>query len=320
MADEQEIQVELNLDQEPQAQDVVVDESKVETAASESKPAPQEDPISALQKQYNDLKAQDEARARALEQSQRAEAEARAVADRAAREAAEARTKIADTSFQSVEHEIAAIDSAMQIAKREYASAMEAADYTKAADAQAKIAEAAADKKRLERDKIELDAARKRQTVVLDRPAPQQQGPSQRVQAWLNTHPECVQDEEKYYQMVAADRAARKAGIPVESDDYFAFVDRRMGYAADDTNTNQQQAQHRSRPMPAAPPSRDAAATPGGGKLTVNLTQSEVKSATDGTLIWNYGPNKGKPIGTQEMARRKALLQREGKYANISIN
>lgn len=72
--------------------------------------------------------------------------------------------------------------------------------------------------------------------------------------------------------------------------------------------------------MPAAPPSRDPAASPGASKVSVNLSPNEVKSATDGTIVWNTGPNKGKPIGTQEMARRKALLQRDGKYSNISLN
>ena len=72
--------------------------------------------------------------------------------------------------------------------------------------------------------------------------------------------------------------------------------------------------------MPAAPPSRDAASTPGVGKVSVQLKPNEVKSATDGTIVWNSGPNKGKPIGTQEMARRKAILERDGKYGNININ
>jgi hypothetical protein len=52
-----------------------------------------------------------------------------------------------------------------------------------------------------------------------------------------------------------------------------------------------------------------------------------VKSATDGTLVWNYndpsGQNKfkkGDPIGTQEMARRKQSLSKAGRYHNANVD
>lgn len=309
MADEQELQIDLELDP---AGEAIVAEPKVEQVEVAPKENA-EDPISALQKQYNELKAQDASKDAALEVSRRAEADARAQADRANRVAAEAQTQIANTSFQSVEHEIAARDSEIQVAKRDYASAMESADYAKAAEAQDKLAQANATKALLARDKATLDTQRKQQTVVLDQRQPDPLGHlSHQSRAWLQAHPECLQDQEKYLLMSAAHTAAVKTQLTPDTPEYFNFIERRLGYA------DEPQSQPRSRSMPAAPPSRDSA--PGASKVSVQLSANEVKSATDGTIVWNVGPNKGKPVGTQEMARRKALLQKDGKYSNISIN
>lgn len=312
MADQEQVQVELELEPGEAGATVAV----AEPVAADAQPTLAEDPIVSLRKQYDELKAKDETRAKALDESRRAEADALAQANRAAREVAEARTQVANTSFQSVEHEITATESEIQVAKREYATAMESGEYGKAADAQEKISAAAAKRVTLERDKSSLDQSRKRQTVVLDQ-QPQASPYSPEAQAWLRQHPECTSDPEKYYEMVAAHNGALKSRLTPDSREYFDYIDRRMGYAADDNAT--QSVQSRPTIMPAAPPSRDVAATPG-QKVQVSLSASEVKSATDGTLVFNSGPNKGKPIGTQEMARRKALLSREGKYANISLN
>lgn len=307
---EQTLQIDLEL--EPTGE--VVTEPKIETVATETTT---EDPISVLQKQYNDLKEKDEARAKALEVSQRAEADARAQADKANREVVQVRTQAANTSFQSVEHAIAAIDSEIQVAKRDYASAMESADYTKAADAQDKIASANSRKTMAERDKLTIDEQRKRQTVVMDQPRQVNDpyaGLTPQSRAWIHAHPECVTDPEKFNLMMAAHQGAVKTNLIPDTPDYFTFIEKRLGYASEP-----QQPQSRPRAMPAAPPSREPSSAPG-AKVSVNLSAGEVKNATDGTLIWNYGPNKGKPIGTQEMARRKALLQRDDKYRNNSVN
>lgn len=313
MSDEA-IQVELELGPTDEA---IASDSKTETVVATTGEGA--DPaISSLKKQYAELKAKDDERAKALEVSRRSEADARAQADRASREVAEARTQIANSSFQSVEHEIAATESEIQAAKREYASAMETGEYTKAGDAQEKISSAAAKRVSLERDKATLDENRKRQTVVIDQqPQDPLAGLSSESRAWLQAHPECVNDTEKYYEMVAAHQGALKTRLVPDTPEYFDFIERRLGYVNEDAQ--QAYSQPRSRPMPAAPPSRDPGAAPG-AKVSVNLSPNEVKSATDGTLVYNSGPNKGKPIGTQEMARRKALLQRDGKYSHISLN
>jgi hypothetical protein len=49
-------------------------------------------------------------------------------------------------------------------------------------------------------------------------------------------------------------------------------------------------------------------------------------AATDGTLVWNYDDpsgkakfKKGEPIGIREMARRKSLMTKEGRYDRSQV-
>jgi hypothetical protein len=41
----------------------------------------------------------------------------------------------------------------------------------------------------------------------------------------------------------------------------------------------------------------------------VRLTKGEYQQAIDGTICWNSGPLKGKPIGPKEYARRKVAMR-----------
>ena len=51
----------------------------------------------------------------------------------------------------------------------------------------------------------------------------------------------------------------------------------------------------------------------------VRLTAGEARAATDGSVVWTYDDPKGKfkkndPVGTQEYARRKLAMQKQGRY------
>ena len=119
MADEQAIQIELDVD--PNGDIAAVTEKPsvegVETKTAAETKVAKDDPIQSLKKQYDELKAKDEARAQAMEASRRSEAESRARADASAREAAHARNIAAQNSFQSVEHAIAGRLQAADIAR-----------------------------------------------------------------------------------------------------------------------------------------------------------------------------------------------------------
>ena len=69
--------------------------------------------------------------------------------------------------------------------------------------------------------------------------------------------------------------------------------------------------------MPSAPISRgDGGDISSGGPAVVKLSAGEARAATDGSIIWNAGPNKGEPIGVKEYARRKAIMMKQGQYSD----
>jgi hypothetical protein len=133
---------------------------------------------------------------------------------------------------------------------------------------------------------------------------------------------------------MSAHHAALAKGYRAESDEYFSYLDRQMGYrasrAAEDIRRDNpvEDEQTRDRPMRSAP-ARGSSGGGGNNSRGVELTAKEVEYATDGhTIVWNAGqtdrrgkrieandPRVGEPIGVEEMARRKRDLAREGRYA-----
>jgi hypothetical protein len=122
-----------------------------------------------------------------------------------------------------------------------------------------------------------------------------------------------------------ADKLAVRAGFEPESDEYFEFINKKLNVDADDdggqqrrqANGNGQETQPMKR---ATTPVRASAPVRGGNGIStrtmrsVKLTEGEMRQATDGTLAWDRDDPKGRfkagdPIGVNEMARRKVLIQ-----------
>jgi hypothetical protein len=101
-------------------------------------------------------------------------------------------------------------------------------------------------------------------------------------------------------------------GLQPDTPEYFAAVEKKIGLraggragasgaSANGANAGQSFSYDRNNPNTHVRGSN------------VFLTEGEAKAA-DETIIWNYGPNKGKPIGRAEYARRKAAMVAEGRY------
>lgn len=314
-----EEQIEIQL--EPAQADAKPQQVVVEQADGASPPAQTEDAFDALQKQFGELQAKDKQRDIDLAASAAREREANDRAARAAQDAADARKFSASTEIQAVTNAISAAKAEADGIAGEYKLALESGDYTKATELQRKMARAEATVLREEERKTELER----------RPPPRMEQPRSRVDpleaqlasftprtaAWFRQHPEVLGDEELLAKASWVDAAARKRGLAPDTDEYFRYADEQFGFGQQqrqaDPPANTQET--RARPMPAAPPSREASPQNGGGKVSVKLSPNEVKAATDGTLVWNTGPNKGKPIGVQEMARRKDILTKDGQYS-----
>jgi hypothetical protein len=106
-------------------------------------------------------------------------------------------------------------------------------------------------------------------------------------------------------------------GIQPDTQEYFDYCETELGLKEAKPNEKPT----RTKAMAAAPVSREGGPITS-GKLSptqVTLTPGEQQRAMDGTLIWNIsdaktGAVKGEPIGLKEFARRKQIMEKEGRY------
>lgn len=346
----------------PEDDSATLDSNEAPKAAK--KPEPEKnDGVADLQAQVAKLNSEKEAerkRTEAAEQRrQNAEANAqreREEAQRARDEAKTARSEGIDARRVAIDNAIASKTALLDSSESEYAAAMEAGEFKKAAQAQRRMSEAAGELAQLKAGKEALpetatttgrverrdDADQQRQQEQpLQRkvPATEEEAFEQyvgqfsvRSQAYLRAHPECVVDPVKNARVRLADEEAVAKGYQRDSDAYFSYIDRRLGYGGAQNGGHDggraeeevefeiepQRRQQESRSserrqvMPSAPVRGDN--NTGGSSRRVSLSAGEVERATDGSLVWNTGPKKGEPIGTTEYARRKAIMLKEGRY------
>jgi len=136
-----------------------------------------------------------------------------------------------------------------------------------------------------------------------------------RTAQWMRKNPEWVTDPRKNAKVTGAHNFAISEGLTPDTDEYFEYVERKIGMkSGGNGGSNRGGSSQRSSsnidPHDAATHVRD------GGK-SVYLTENERKIATDGTLTFSHGPNRGKPLGLQEYSRRKAAMIAEGRYNKL---
>ena len=310
---------------------------EIEKEEPDKKPGEQTtDVADALKAQLTELQAET-----AREKAGRVAAEQRATTEAQARQAAqtevaETRTEITETRLGTVEQGLSAAQAASDAAKSEYKAAMEAGDWGKAAEAQEKLADARSTLGRLAEAKADLEVQKTQAPRQQRVETPQQQADpveafiqsrDSGTQAWLRDHPEDARilatnsDPRRAAKLNAADADAFAEGLTRGSKEYFQHVEKFLGI----TKTNGKatngtaQTQRRAASAPVAPVAASAGGVSGGTE--VRLSAGEARSATDGTLQWNYDDptgqkrfKKGDPIGVQEFARRKLALKESGQY------
>jgi hypothetical protein len=325
MADEEQIVVSVEGDQP--GGDVVVH---------------QDDAVAELKRQYEALEADNKKRQEREEAANRRAAEERAAADRARQDAAAARAEVSSSQTSAFDAGIAAANASAAQAKADYAAALEKGDFSAAADAQERMAEAVADRKRLNEAKADLDA---RKSSPRDEPPPRSASDpfedhltkfTPRTADWMRQHRDWVMDPRKSAKLTGAHHMAVGDGLTPDTDEYFEAVEKTLGLrdgeaARNGSGNGQTRTQTRRSAPPVAPVNGGAGAHSSGandnrGGNQVYLTKSEAASAQDGTLVWNYDDpsgkgrfKKGDPIGIQEMARRKQAMQKQGLYDKNNI-
>jgi hypothetical protein len=291
------------------------------TKVEGEKPAPvADDPISDLKGQFETLKGQ------LGQTTQRLVGAERQLAAKD-QEIAEVRKEVTSSQLDTVLSGIQAAEAEATAAEREYVAAAEAGDFAAQARAQRKISGAEARIQRLKeaegdlKDQAATKPAPRQETRQQPNADPVEQftrGMSSKSAAWIREHPDCVTDPKKNARMLAAHNLAMADDIAVDSPEYFERIEAGiMSAKKADPEPNPKPVNIRPS-APVAPTGNSGGGMNGGGP-SVKLTQREVNSATDGTLVWNYNdPNgkfkKGDVIGIQEMGRRKILMQKQGLY------
>lgn len=241
---------------------------------------------------------------------------ARRRAEAAEREAAQIKTRVVDTEIDAVANALAVSEMELDGAKRELKKAMEDGDFDAVVSANEKLAQKTLEINRLKEGKEALEQRSKQPETNADPFENYVSRFTPRSQDYLRKHKEVVTDPKKNKLLIAAHYEAEASGYTADTDDYFDFIDQRMGYKNVENEKPAPKTQQRGT-TPAAPVSRSvdsasASTTPN----VIKLSAGEAKAATDGTILWNHGPDKGKPIGVKEYARRKAQMMRDGAYNN----
>lgn len=234
---------------------------------------------------------------------------ARRRADTAEREARVATARVADSDLDSVTNAISMVEMQREKVKRQLKDAMEAGDFDGTVKAQEDLYEAITKLNALKEGKNYIEQ-RKSEPVNVDPQEAYIGKFTQRSQEYLRQHRELVTNENKNKRMIAAHYEAEAEGHKPDSEAYFQFLDNKLGYAD----------------APKKAPSRMPAGAPvsrgngdiqsGGNGNVIKLSSGEARAATDGSIVWNAGANKGEPIGVKEYARRKSLMIKNGQYAD----
>jgi hypothetical protein len=198
--------------------------------------------------------------------------------------------------------------------KRQLSEARAAGDIDAEFDINARVAENASKLVQLNQGKSALEQQQpvQRRTEPSDEVEALAAKLAPRSAAWVRAHPEVAKDPRKYNKMLAAHHAALADGLTAETSEYFAAVEKTMGYSNDTASTASAEAPTgdtaaqasggRSAAPAAAPVSRGGGGT-GSRPQVVRLTKEEREMAA------NMGQTP------QEYAANKLALQREGKLS-----
>jgi hypothetical protein len=310
-----------DIDDEIQGLDVALpDEGPIEIKLDEpihkkadDQPDEREVALSELKKQLEDQKA-------FAEKERQARLQAEESARRHSEEAEFAKVETQDSNFRVVTSAIEQVEAFAQNAERAYADAMQAGDYTAAAKAQRAMSQCEAQLSQLSYAKKQLETSLEKRTAEGRVEAPRSENrpsepPQDPVEAlanrltpksaeWLRAHPQAAGQVNK---LTAAHTAATELeGIPVESPEYFAYIEQRLGITQAEKKPAAAPAK---KPMASAPVQSGSAYSSGGrsgGQESIHLTSAEVEMA----LLQE--PEMPRQKALEAYARNKAECIRRG--------
>ena len=124
--------------------------------------------------------------------------------------------------------------------EKELAKAWEDGEYAKASQLQRKLARAEASLLSLDNQEADhkervstppAEPAKKADPPAANSPLEAFIAPmTEKMKAWFREHPDAFHDEELRHTAFAADKAAQKQRITFDSDDYYNFINKRLGF------------------------------------------------------------------------------------------
>ncbi len=313
MADEDIIDdIAVSTDPEPEL-DIQVegdDEQKVET----------KQPVDEREAALSELKAQLEAEKRRVDQERIARQRAEQYAQQQLQEAQYAKTETQDSNLRVIINAIDAAEQAAANAERSYAEALAAGDYAAAAKIQRGMAQIESQLLQYNNAKATLEQRLKQYQGAVEQPQyqPMPQAPQDPVEmlasrltpksaAWLRAHPEVANKVQK---LTAAHQAAVSLeNIEVESPEYFAYIEQKLGLS-DAKPAGKASNGGRKSTISSAPVSSSSSMSSrssGDNPSSIHLTQAMVEQA-----IMDE-PNLPRQEAIKIYARNRAALIREGK-------
>lgn len=298
---------------------VVAEDKPVEVALTDNKTEQKPAQIITADEGIESLKEQVERAKR--ESTQRLAEKDRQIAD-AFRTAQEAQRETVSVKKDQVGTIIDSLSKDKEAARRDYSAAMQAGDFDKAAEAQDRISLANAKIVEAERGKtaLEEEARNPRQQVQpINDPADRLAASlSPRSADWVRKHPEYARDAKLNRQMVRAHEDAVDEGHSPDSDDYFSYINSKLGLTEGrQVETRQQQHREASHAPVSAPVGRDVAQSPGAQRPgTVFLKPNEVKAAIE-TLSPLY-PKASRDELLKIYAQNQKDLIAEGRISRAS--
>lgn len=234
----------------------------------------------------DDWKAQLEAAQKKAEEAEAARAEAERIARERAEQIARYETESTRAKSQAASAEMLAIDNAIANTEHEKAeakaklkAAYESGDFDAVAEAQAQLSDVAVKAQRLKEGKAAIERSIDAAKQSAD---PVEQYVSQltpQSAAWIRAHPEVVRDQSKREKLERAHYKALGEGIRPDTSEYFAHMDREMGYSVPETpveHVEPKASSQRTQSAPAAPVSRGGSAdVPEARRNVVRLTAAQ---------------------------------------------
>lgn len=185
--------------------------------------------------------------------------------------------------------------------------ALENADYADHAERQRKIARLEVQRSQLEVERRQVESQPPVPTDPVEAIAASS-GPNSA--AWIRQHAEFARNDRKRAKVTAAHNDALAEGLTPDSPEHLSHSERFVGLRHLSPEPRRRRAVSEDGGDSGGEPkvhviSRGQQPVP--GTRVVKMTQREYDLATDGSLVWETGPKRGKPLGIAEYLRRRGI-------------